>query len=673
MTNFTYDITDGNVSFEGLDGSDTLTITGGVIDRNFSFLRENDDLLVYTEAGTTIRLTNHFASNTSRIETINVAGSGTIDLSFNSVKVGTVDDQGILGDSSSNLILGGVGNNTHINNNGGNNHSLNNGIDMIYAGSGNDSANGGAGNDILYGGNGDDNLNGGDGNDIIYGGNGDDVLLSGKGNDTIFGEDGNDVISINGDTIIDHGFSYVDGGAGNDTIYGDAREDTFLGGSGDDHLDGGMGDDILYGGEGNDYLYAGANVGVVPAAFAQFDILYGEEGNDYLEFSNQLDGELYGGSGNDTYKLFTPNSRGYEFNIFDDSGENDTLILGKQTSTSFSRVGNDLNIYMLDGNQYGDIIVQDHFSVGHHIENLEFLNPANTYLNLVEYLTPNNDDYDGTSLTSGAGLDDNIIHALEGDDFVRGNSGDDIIYGDEGDDRLQGGSGNDILIGGDGLDTADYSDATSAVSVNIQTGAVSDGHGGSDTLIEIENIIGSDFNDLLVGNNTYDNTIWGGNGNDNIQGRAGDDVLYGDAGADQLRGADGNDTLYGGDGNDQLYGNNGDDILSGQDGLDALWGYAGADTFVFEVANAYNHSDNVKDFNLTDGDMLDLSDLLGGYDPINDLITDFVQITDNGTHSYVSVDADGGADNFQQVAQLSSITGLTDEQALESNGTLITA
>jgi hypothetical protein len=62
---------------------------------------------------------------------------------------------------------------------------------------------------------------------------------------------------------------------------------------------------------------------------------------------------------------------------------------------------------------------------------------------------------------------------------------------------------------------------------------------------------------------------------------------------------------------------------------------------------------------------------LPGYDPLTDLITDFVQITDDGTHSYLAVDADGGADNFQQVAQINNVTGLTDEATLEANGNLI--
>jgi len=75
-----------------------------------------------------------------------------------------------------------------------------------------------------------------------------------------------------------------------------------------------------------------------------------------------------------------------------------------------------------------------------------------------------------------------------------------------------------------------------------------------------------------------------------------------------------------------------------------------------------------------DGDVLDVSDILSThYDPMTDAITDFIQITDDGTHSRLYADADGGADNFVYVSLIRGVTGLTDENALETSGTLITA
>ena len=145
------------------------------------------------------------------------------------------------------------------------------------------------------------------------------------------------------------------------------------------------------------------------------------------------------------------------------------------------------------------------------------------------------------------------------------------------------------------------------------------------------------------------------------------------AGNDRLYGYGDGDTLYGDAGNDYLYGGFGDDTLYGGDGGDYLYGEGGADNFVFESASAFNNSDIIQDFNAGDGDALDISDLLIEYDPLTDAITDFVHITSNGTNSFLRVDADGGANNFIQIAQLSNVTGLSDEEALETSGNLITA
>ncbi len=63
--------------------------------------------------------------------------------------------------------------------------------------------------------------------------------------------------------------------------------------------------------------------------------------------------------------------------------------------------------------------------------------------------------------------------------------------------------------------------------------------------------------------------------------------------------------------------------------------------------------------------------LYRGYDPLTDALTNFVEITDSGSHSLLKVDVDGGADNFVQIATLKNIIGLTDEDAIEAAGNLI--
>jgi len=244
---------------------------------------------------------------------------------------------------------------------------------------------------------------------------------------------------------------------------------------------------------------------------------------------------------------------------------------------------------------------------------------------------------------------------LDGNDIIYGHGGNDVIYDGAGDDHVDGGAGDDRVVmqagysgqeyfyGKDGIDTIDASEYGSAVYIgigsNVQTAFQTD-LSGSLTMVArlytFENAIGSEYGDQIVGNNAANE-------------------------------------IYGGAGNDMLLGGYGDDVLYGEDGLDSLTGGAGTDTFIFEAISAFNDIDTIEDFSLSDNDVIDIVDLLAGYDPVSDAITDFVQITDNGTDSTLSVDADGGADNFVQIATLFNVTGLTDEASLESSGTLITA
>lgn len=95
----------------------------------------------------------------------------------------------------------------------------------------------------------------------------------------------------------------------------------------------------------------------------------------------------------------------------------------------------------------------------------------------------------------------NLIMAGAGHDILRGLAGDDSLAGGDGDDLLMGGSGINLLSGGAGSDTASYQDATSSVTVSLETTASQKTSANStDTLKDIENLIGSSFADTLIGN-----------------------------------------------------------------------------------------------------------------------------------------------------------------------------
>ncbi|MFQ2689930.1 retention module-containing protein [Aeromonas caviae] len=161
------------------------------------------------------------------------------------------------------------------------------------------------------------------------------------------------------------------------------------------------------------------------------------------------------------------------------------------------------------------------------------------------------------------------------DEILIGGSGNDTLNGNAGNDILLGGLGNDTLNGGNGNDTASYFDSAAGVTVTVNGANQNTGGAGTDSLSNMENLVGSMFNDSLTGD-----------GNANV-----------------LSGLAGNDILSGG---------GGDDLLIGGTGSDTLTGGAGKDTFKWMAGDA-GGTDTIKDFTTgANGDVLDLSELLSG-------------------------------------------------------------
>ena len=128
-----------------------------------------------------------------------------------------------------------------------------------------------------------------------------------------------------------------------------------------------------------------------------------------------------------------------------------------------------------------------------------------------------------------------------------GGSGNDTFTGGAGDDFFEGNGGNDTFNGGAGNDTMSYADATAGVAVDLSiAGAQAVGGGqGSDTLVSVENLVGSAFDDHLTGN-AGNNVITPGAGNDIVSAGGGDDTIDMGAnfsGGDAIDGGAGNDTL----------------------------------------------------------------------------------------------------------------------------------
>ena len=212
-----------------------------------------------------------------------------------------------------------------------------------------------------------------------------------------------------------------------------------------------------------------------------------------------------------------------------------------------------------------------------------------------------------------------------GRDFIYSGDEDNVLLGLAGADVLQGGEGADIIDGGDGRDYARYSDSDEAVTINLATNVNTGGTAEGDLLYNIEAITGSSFGDTLLGS----------------------------------------------DAREWFYGNRGDDLIYGGLGRDELTGGEGADTFLFLAESAFEDIDNVRDFDISEGDHIDISDLLSEYDPLTDAISDFLTVTNNGNDSLIAVDVDGGGDNFVTVARVRGVADLEDAEILVDSGNLI--
>ena len=475
----------------------------------------------------------------------------------------------------------------------------------------------------------------------MWGGIGADTIEGAGGDDTIYGNEGQE-------NLLGYDRDLLWGGDGNDTIYGLDDNDRLYGEAGDDILDGGVGADIMTGGLDDDTYYVDdASDSVVENAGEGYDMVYssvggtmaanteefrligteaidavGTDANDIIH-GNDADNEIQGGWGDDVVYGGAGDDR------FRDGTYSGTDTMYGGAGDDFYEIG-DLDVVVEYADEGIDTVLSRAaaYTLGDHVENLQGEEGGQTFTGntLANHMTGSHGD--------------DILSGLDGNDTLLGEEDNDTLYGGHGDDIVIGGIGDDTLDGGDDSDTASYVDATSAVAVSLALqGSAQDTLGaGSDTLVSIENLLGSAYDDSLTGDDN-DNALEGGDGNDaldggsgrdtasyasasagvtvtlqalgaaqdtvgagsdtlvafeNLEGSAHDDALtgsglsnwlYGGDGADYLSGLYSADKLYGGSGDDTLVGGFGYDRLEGGEGMDDLTGNYGNDTMLGEAGN----------------------------------------------------------------------------------------
>jgi Ca2+-binding RTX toxin-like protein len=489
---------------DGGEGADTMQ--GGL--GNDTYIVDNlSDQVLELVGGGTDTVYSYLANYAlgANVENVSILAVGAANL------LGNALNNTLISGSSNNIINGGTGIDTASfgNANGAVTVSLATTTMQNTVGSGSDTL-----NNI-------ENLTGSSFNDTLTGNAVTNSLNGGAGADTMSGGGGSDIYYVNdaGDVVIEADANLGTGGAdivytsiSNYTMSANIEYARLLTVSGSTSLTGNNLNNILYAGLSNDVLNGAGGIDTVSYAYAAAAITVSLA-------TTAAQSTL--GSGTDTLiKIENINGSGYDDTL---TGNATANTLNGGSGADRLTGGNGSDTYFVDN--VGDLVIETNATAA--TGGVDFVY---TYL---------------SSYTLAANLENARILS-SGTANLSGNGLNNILYA---------GAGNNVLNGGSGVDTVSYAFAARAVNVNLATaGTQATGGSATDTLIGIENLTGSNYNDVLKGN----------------------------SGANQLDGGAGNDTLSGGL------------------GIDTLIGGSGRDTFVFNTPLASANADIIQGFSTVD-------------------------------------------------------------------------
>ncbi|WP_392389867.1 Ig-like domain-containing protein [Acinetobacter baumannii] len=445
------------------------------------------------------------------------------------------------------------------------------------------------------------------------------------------------------------------------TIYGLGGNDTIQGGVQNDYLYGDDGDDTLVSNTGSDYLYGGAG---------NDTLIYGSNSNVYTA--------LQGQAGNDTYiidkALLTSSSY---IHILDNATEENTLQLKSVSSSDISLKQSDSLIII----SFNDSASTIRFGK----DNLSFIvfddetvwDKAQIEANTIGKLL-------GTDAADNLQADAEIstIYSLGGNDTIQGGVQNDYLYGGDGDDTLVSNTGSDYLYGGSGNDTLIYG-GNSNVYTALQ------GQAGNDTYIVDKALLTSSSSIHILDNAAEENILQLKSvSSGDISLKQSDSLIiisFNDS-ASTIRFGEGQlSSIVFDDGTvwdkaqieqhiaEPVFGTTGNDVIE-TNIPNQSYSYIlgdGADTVVFNILdNTDNLGGNVKtewtDFNLSENDKLDLSQLLINN---NGNLQEFITVKDTQAGVVMSVDRDGSNQSTYHSQELILLTGkhYTLEDLMASN------
>lgn len=572
------------------------------------------------------------------------------------------------------------------------------GADTIIGGTYDDVINGGNDADTLFGGSGYgvDTLRGGYGNDVLYGGyyatlygdqDDDTFILSDGQTNIISGGEGYDTVSLaspNGGTITFNNTTGSVQSQGSYSIFtqieafkGSAQDDIFIAIEGTSFpykIDGGAGidtlsfagsqaiiidlDDVLYNVDNVERIVGTAYNDVIASSYSTRPLLSVDAGagNDYIFASRIFADTLYGGAGDDN--LISYFGEGYTASgaligtqMFGGDGNdmfacagggNDVALNTTFYTYAYGENGDDQFSLVIDQELSSHVRIDggaqfDTLTIALSINGLDYITSTNWNLTAGEsilsfYGNPINPDPLDQPLTFLS--DEAYFTNIE---KVVGSASSDSFYVAD----------VDIFIdGGYGYDNVSYTPSSHGVEVDLSSPASS--------LINIENLAGSRFNDILQGDGK----------NNGISGDSGNDIIHG---------LGGDDTISGGSGQDYLYGDAGNDTIS-LDDSDVASGGLGNDLFRLSIIS----NNVITDFEVGAGkDALNIDSLLhrvtNYFNVTNAQLQDYFRFVQSGSDAYLQIDTDGSGalQSWQDVLLLKGDAGVTLQQLLANNQIII--
>ncbi len=422
---------------------------------------------------------------------------------------------------------------------------------------------------------------------------------------------------------------------GTDKFYGSASSIPLVvfGGAGVDHIEGGAGDDILFGDNGRiEYVNEdGKIVTLLGLARERLDPQYIDAftANTLTDTDGAFPVKTIDMQGLEGFMLSIPDGRGFGQRAQITLNTSDTLTVTPDWQNELFTAPADFLLVVPGGyDPIADFDATDPQA-----------NPTKYRVSLIP-----------EDQTDGVTRDPSLIIAIDptigDDDVIIGNAGDDRVFGGAGSDTINGNDGDDTIFGDHGR--LDYTPAVVGGTDGPQRGdfvpatlnrarTTFDDIGGGDT------IYGDGDNDIIFGG--YNNSLPGGPGKiDTLYGNTGDDIVFGDngvltfipnddtpgnprdvyllkaealargvGGEDVISGNAGGDLIIGGAAGDTLYGDNATASAGDDDGEDIVIGDNAAIDFTAGAAgrwNAYGSSINLIE-------TTDTTETTGGADTIH--------------------------------------------------------